>query len=145
MPWSRAEFDQDQAALALLGGKRGGFFVDIGASDGVERNNTVVLEREHNWTGVCVEPVASFYDALRRNRKCFTVHACIGGAAQAERGLVCFMEAENKELSRIGPTGSLVPCITFNTLIETTTNRTPQAGAMGVDGTEHLDSVRPAF
>ena len=33
---------------------RSGFFVDIGASDGVTASNTYLLEKFYKWQGICV-------------------------------------------------------------------------------------------
>ena len=35
---------------------RSGFFVDIGASDGVTASNTYLLEKFYKWQGICVDP-----------------------------------------------------------------------------------------
>src|ERR1700747_1449806 len=47
---------QDIFALLWSGGKRGGFFVDFGACDGLIVNNTVTLERQFGWSGILAEP-----------------------------------------------------------------------------------------
>jgi hypothetical protein len=44
---------QDVWVLQKIGNK--GFFVDIGAHDGVESSNTYALEKA-GWSGICVEP-----------------------------------------------------------------------------------------
>ncbi len=49
------QLHQDLWVIAMTGGKRGGTFLELGASNGVNLNNTVMLEREYGWTGVCVE------------------------------------------------------------------------------------------
>jgi FkbM family methyltransferase len=46
----------------------GGFFVEIGASDGVKFSNTLLLEKKYNWTGICVEPIPKNYTLLCQNR-----------------------------------------------------------------------------
>ena len=35
---------------------RSGFFVDIGASDGVTASNTYLLEKFYKWQGICIDP-----------------------------------------------------------------------------------------
>lgn len=47
-----------------------GFFVDVGAHDGIESSNTFALEQA-GWEGLCIEP-SSFYDKLTENRNCLT-------------------------------------------------------------------------
>ena len=34
----------------------GGFYVDLAANHPVQLSNTVYLERQLNWTGICIEP-----------------------------------------------------------------------------------------
>ena len=53
-----SQFAQDSFVLELLGHKRGGVFVDVGASDGIWNSNSYLLEGYYGWRGVCVEPGA---------------------------------------------------------------------------------------
>jgi len=46
-----------------------GFFVDIGAYDGVAFSNTLRLEQA-GWTGICAEPLPSMFDAMVKARDC---------------------------------------------------------------------------
>jgi hypothetical protein len=39
----------------------GGYFVELGANDGVSQSNTLYFERYRNWHGVLVEPVPHNY------------------------------------------------------------------------------------
>jgi len=57
--------------------KDGGFFVDIGANDGITQSNTFFFEKTLGWKGICVEPVPSAFEELRRNRNCFCVQGCV--------------------------------------------------------------------
>lgn len=58
-------------------GKRDGWFIEAGACDGVIGSNTLLLEREYGWKGICVEPVPSYYEDLRANRQCHTFNCCL--------------------------------------------------------------------
>ena len=49
-------------------GFKNGFFVDVGAHDGVSINNTLYFEKYNNWTGINIEPIQSVYDKLIKNR-----------------------------------------------------------------------------
>ena len=73
-----SQLGQDILVDEYFGGKRGGVFVDIGAYDGVTFSNTLMLERERGWTGVCIEPLPDVFAELRQNRGCVCVQACIG-------------------------------------------------------------------
>lgn len=50
--------------------KKNGYFVDLAASDGVTINNTLLLEKELGWNGVCIEPNPAFFNKLQNSRNC---------------------------------------------------------------------------
>lgn len=56
--------------------KPDGFFVDIGAYDGVSISNTKFLE-DLGWDGICVEPHPNVFKKLIENRKCKKVNCAI--------------------------------------------------------------------
>ena len=72
-----SEFGQDRLVLEMLGWKRNGFFLDSGASDGVQSNNTHLLEVSYDWNGICVEPNGVFFEKLVKNRKCHCMNYCL--------------------------------------------------------------------
>ena len=65
---------------------KNGVFMDIGAHDGVSLNNTLYFEKQHNWTGLNVEPIKSVYDKLTVNRpSCINLNCAVSdidGTAQ---------------------------------------------------------------
>lgn len=66
----------------LFPGKNRGFFVDIGANDGVTFNNTYALEKK-GWRGLCIEPHPVVFNILRRNRLCDCIcAAALGSGAE---------------------------------------------------------------
>jgi hypothetical protein len=46
---------QDQFVLNILKKKRNGYFLEIGSNHPIQINNTYILEKEYNWTGLMVE------------------------------------------------------------------------------------------
>jgi len=46
-----------------------GFFIDIGAYDGIIGSNTYIFE-QIGWKGICIEPQPNIFRQLKRNRKC---------------------------------------------------------------------------
>jgi FkbM family methyltransferase len=54
----------------IFGGKMNGYFLDIGASDGIDENNTVLLERYYDWDGICCECDPRDITKLRKERQC---------------------------------------------------------------------------
>lgn len=45
-----------------------GFFVELGANDGISQSNTLYFERRKNWGGVLIEPTPHNYILCRKNR-----------------------------------------------------------------------------
>ena len=70
--------------------KKGGVFVDIGAHDGVAGSNSYFFEKEHGWTGICVEPRVTPFKKMVEVRNCI----CINGAIADKEGYVTFREIE---------------------------------------------------
>lgn len=68
-PKTYSQLGADLVAYALHNGKKDGFYVDIGANDGVSISNTLLFENL-GWQGFCVEASPKTYEALRKNRKC---------------------------------------------------------------------------
>jgi len=63
-----SQLDQDLKVLKFYNNKRDGFFIEIGASDGIELSNTYLLEKMYNWKGICVEPIPKRFELLCKNR-----------------------------------------------------------------------------
>lgn len=75
---SCSQLGQDLWVLERTGYKRGGYFVEFGATDGVLLSNSLLLERDFGWRGICAEPNPKFLADLRRNRRCQVSDACVG-------------------------------------------------------------------
>ncbi len=52
----------------IFKGYKNGFFMDVGAHDGITFNNTMYFELNHNWQGINIEPIKEVYDKLQQNR-----------------------------------------------------------------------------
>ncbi|MBN8938930.1 MAG: FkbM family methyltransferase [Rhizobiales bacterium] len=65
----------DDVFASLIAEGYKGFFIEAGAATGTDASNTFLLEKQHGWTGVLVEPNVYFFDILQKNRqsKCFNV------------------------------------------------------------------------
>ena len=57
--------------------KKSGFFLDIGANDGISYSNTYFFEKTMNWTGMCIEPHPSAFKQLQKNRECILLNYCV--------------------------------------------------------------------
>ena len=70
--------EQGQEFFALdKNAYRQGFFVDIGASDGLIANNTFLLEKFYKWDGICVDPNPVFLQSLMNSRDSFVSTLCV--------------------------------------------------------------------
>jgi FkbM family methyltransferase len=65
--YSQSGQDEILETYVFKGYKRG-FFVNIGAWDGVCFDNTLFFERERKWTGINIEPLPDRYQSLVENR-----------------------------------------------------------------------------
>ena len=70
----------------LFKNRKGGFFVDVGAHDGVTINNSLFFERELEWRGICIEPIPERFKELAANRSC----ECLRGAAYDQNTILPF-------------------------------------------------------
>ena len=52
----------------IFKGYKNGFYVDVGAHDGITINNTLYFEKSNNWTGINIEPIKTVFDKLVNNR-----------------------------------------------------------------------------
>ena len=59
-------------------GFKNGFFVDVGAHDGISINNSLFFEKNNGWTGINVEPIESVYSKLIENRpQCININCAV--------------------------------------------------------------------
>ena len=73
-----SQLNQDDKCLEFLKGKKDGYFVDIGAFDGLDLSNTKKLEYDYNWKGICVEPIKQMFEICKENRpNSICVNKCI--------------------------------------------------------------------
>ena len=58
--------------------RKRGFYIDVGAHDGISLSNTKSFE-DNGWTGICVEPIPEVAEACRRIRARVVQAACVSG------------------------------------------------------------------
>ena len=49
-------------------GLRAGYFLEVGAANGIGGSSCYILETEFSWTGLCIEPHPDFFSQLLLNR-----------------------------------------------------------------------------
>lgn len=74
---SRSQLRQDLFALACNNFKKDGFFLEFGATDGVELNNSWLLENVFGWRGILAEPARGWHADLKKNRSCTIDTRCV--------------------------------------------------------------------
>ena len=57
--------------------KKKGFFVEIGAYDGINGSNCYHFEKFLNWDGIAIEPSIIQFEKLKKNRKCKVLNKAI--------------------------------------------------------------------
>lgn len=70
-------------------GKAEGFFVEVGAHDGVSFSNTNFFEKNLGWTGICIEPNPELFKKLSQNRSCRCEQCCITNYSGQKSFLKC--------------------------------------------------------
>lgn len=77
---SFSQYNQDLFVIEYFQHKKNGFFLDIGAYDGICNSNTYLLETKYKWSGIAVEANPNVFPKLKINRKCQCIQACIASA-----------------------------------------------------------------
>jgi FkbM family methyltransferase len=74
---SKSQLKQDLFVLAELDFKRDGFFVEFGATNGIDLSNSFLLENEFGWNGILAEPARCWHNELKSNRNCNIETDCV--------------------------------------------------------------------
>ena len=91
IPDSFAQLRQDIVALIVSNFRSSGFFVEVGATDGMYLSNTLLLERNFDWSGILVEPAKGWHARLRENRKAIIDTRCV---VSHSGGTITFREVD---------------------------------------------------
>jgi len=75
---------QDIYVTRILNKKQNGYFVEVGANNGIFLSNTYLLEKSYGWAGICVEATPYLYEILVENRP---NSICVQQAIFSEEGL----------------------------------------------------------
>ncbi len=90
--------DQDKWVIEEIYKKKkfNGYFIDLAATDGINENNTYVLEKKYMWKGITIEANNFYFKKLKKNRSCICLNCVIG----EEKESIKFIEN--------GPTGGVI-------------------------------------
>ncbi len=100
---SRAQLFQDLWALWVNDGRRRGYFVEFGATDGQSLSNTWYLEKVMGWNGILAEPGPAYQKSLRSNRGCIVSNKCVHSVSGRTVDFVAAREPEFSRISDIAP------------------------------------------
>jgi FkbM family methyltransferase len=98
--FSKSQINQELIIFFLLKreSKRKGYFIEIGACDGVLLSNTYILEKKFKYKGLLCEPSKNYIKNLKRNRKAkIETNVILDKTGRT----VSFMETKIPELSTI--------------------------------------------
>lgn len=74
---SKSQFKQDLFVLKETNYKQGGYFVDFGATNGIDGSNSYFLEKNFGWSGILSEPARCWAADLAQNRKANIDYRCV--------------------------------------------------------------------
>jgi FkbM family methyltransferase len=95
---SKSQICQDLFVLSHFNFKRNGYFVEFGATNGIDFSNTYLMEKEFNWNGILAEPGICWHKDLVKNRACNIDTGCVWSSSQSS---LPFREADISGLSTI--------------------------------------------
>jgi hypothetical protein len=95
----KAQLGQDLFALFETSWKRDGYFVEFGATDGIQLSNTYLLEKDFGWKGILAEPATVWHQQLLRNRSASIDLDCVWKETGSELQFTVTPEAEYSTLA----------------------------------------------
>jgi FkbM family methyltransferase len=73
----KSQIGQDVFTLYSLNWKKGGYFLEFGATNGIDLSNTYLLEKDFGWRGILAEPAKVWHKELRANRSASIDFDCV--------------------------------------------------------------------
>lgn len=109
--------------------KKNGFFIELGAYDGIQTSNTYYMEKNLDWKGICVEAHPDIFKRLYSNRKSINVNVALNDYVGE-----CFFSGD-----KISTNGTKVPCnILNNILLENNCPKDIDYLSIDIEGYEYI-------
>lgn len=112
---SQPETAQDKWVHNKLN-KRNGFFIEIGAYDGVYHNNTLTLEKDFGWDGLLIEAIPKFATLASLNRKAKVLNYAVGPNCRRRE---FFIKSQFTGIKEFMPLDMRATHVIFNNRLET--------------------------
>lgn len=124
-----SQSNQDKWVVEFLRFKKNGYFVELGAYDGIQTSNTYYMEKNLGWEGLCVEANPRVYQSLIKNRKSKNVNVALNDYVGE-----CFFLGD-----KITTHGIKVPCnLLSNVLIENNCPNNIDYLSIDIEGYEYI-------
>ena len=95
----KSQIGQDSFVLYSLNWKRDGYFVEFGATNGVDLSNTYLLEKDFGWNGILAEPAKLWHEDLKANRTALIDFDCVWSKSGEVLNFTVAQEAEYSTIS----------------------------------------------
>jgi hypothetical protein len=105
-----SQANQDKWICEETNFKKNGYFIEIGAYDGIQTSNTFFLEKNLNWSGICIEAEPTIFTNLIKNRNCKNIFSAV-----SNKNGKCFFYGDSICEDGIG---NEVPMKTLNSILE---------------------------
>jgi FkbM family methyltransferase len=106
---SFSQLQQDLVALWLkkkiFGTEDQGYFVEFGATNGIQLSNTFMLEKIYAWNGLLCEPSINYYHLLQKNRNVTTDNRCVFSTSGEVLEFVDYDVGEHSSISGFSRNG----------------------------------------
>ena len=124
-----SQSNQDKWVVEFLRFKKNGYFVELGAYDGIQSSNTYYMEKNLGWEGLCVEANPRVYQSLIKNRKSKNINVALNDYVGE-----CFFLGD-----KITTHGIKVPCnLLSNVLIENNCPNNIDYLSIDIEGYEYI-------
>lgn len=95
---NNAQLHQDVIVLLATKFKKNGYFVEFGATNGIDLSNTYLMEKEYDWKGILAEPNKTWHKDLLKNRNVNIDFSCVW---KKSNNVVEFNMVDDAEFSTI--------------------------------------------
>ena len=126
-----SQSDQDKWVTEFYQNKKNGFFVEVGAYDGIQTSNTFFFEETLGWSGICIEANPHVFNSLVKNRKSINLNYAVTDYEGS-----CFFNNDKISNSSIG---DRVMCLPLENILKA--NNCPKKIdylSMDIEGHEYI-------